>query len=142
MTDLTMSDLVQIVAGLLVVGGAAFCFIAALGILRLQDVIIRMHAASKAGTLGSGMVMVAVALHFGGVDVVARAILCIVFLVITAPVASHMIGRAAYALGVKLWSGTIADELKGKYVLPPADTPRTAMVLPRRQPRHEPTAEG
>jgi multicomponent Na+:H+ antiporter subunit G len=37
------------------------------------------------------------------------------FFLLTAPVAAHMIGRAAYFVGVPLWSGTITDELRGHY---------------------------
>jgi len=104
----------EILAGVLVLGGAFFCFVAALGVVRLQDVLIRMHASSKAGTLGAGMILLAVALHFAEVSVVARCLAAIAFLVITAPVGSHMIGRAAYAYGVKLWEGTVIDEMRGK----------------------------
>ena len=44
--------------------------------------------------------------------VTARALAGSIFVVLTAPVAAHMIGRAAYAMGVPLWEGTGLDELK------------------------------
>ena len=101
----------EILAALLVVAGGFFALAAALGVLRLPDVLIRMHASTKAGTLGCGLILVAVAVHFGDTGIVARAVAAVVFLLLTAPVAAHMIGRAAYRTGVPLWQGTVIDEL-------------------------------
>ncbi len=103
-----------IVAGLLLAGGF-FVFAAGLGIFRLPDVLIRMHASTKAGTLGAGLIFAAVAVHFADTVSISFAILTIVFLLITAPVAAHAIGRAAYRMGVPLWGGTYIDEWKGRY---------------------------
>lgn len=101
----------EIVTSLLVVAGAFFAFAAALGLVRLPDVLIRMHASTKAGTLGCGLILLAVATHFGDGGIVVRALAAILFLLLTAPVAAHLIGRAAYRSGVPLWSGTVIDEL-------------------------------
>ena len=103
--------MIEILTAFFVVAGSLFAFIAGLGVLRLPDVLIRMHASTKAGTLGCGLVLVAVAVHFGEGGIVARAVAAIVFLMLTAPVAAHMIGRAAYRTGVPLWKGTVIDEL-------------------------------
>lgn len=89
--------------GILCLVGGVFAVIAGLGILRLQDVLIRMHASTKAGTLASGLVLAAVALHFRDSEVTAKAIMAVLFLLLTAPIAAHMIGRAALKLGVPLW---------------------------------------
>ena len=96
---------------LLILAGGLFAFAAAMGVLRLPDVLIRMHASTKAGTLGCGLILVAAAVHFGETSISARAVAAIVFLMLTAPVAAHMIGRAAYRTGVPLWKGTVIDEL-------------------------------
>lgn len=103
--------MIALIVSLLVVAGGLFAFAAALGLLRLPDVLIRMHASTKAGTLGCGLILVAVAVHFGETGVTARALAAIVFLMLTAPVAAHMIGRAAYRTGAPLWKGTVVDEL-------------------------------
>ena len=103
-----MSDLI---AAVLVLAGGLFVFFAALGVLRMPDVLIRMHASTKAGTLGCGLILLAVAVGFGEGGVITRAIAGIIFLMLTAPVAAHMIGRAAYRTGVPLWHGTVIDEL-------------------------------
>ncbi len=101
----------EILTSILVVAGGFFAFAAALGVLRLPDVLIRMHASTKAGTLGCGLILLAAATHFGETAIVARALAAILFLLLTAPVAAHMIGRAAYRTGVPLWKGTVIDEL-------------------------------
>ncbi|KAA0011722.1 monovalent cation/H(+) antiporter subunit G [Billgrantia pellis] len=101
-------------AGLILVG-ALFMFLAALGLMRLPDLLTRMHATTKAATLGASLIMLAVALHFGEVAVVARALGVILFIMLTAPVAAHVIGRAGYFVGSKLWHGTVKDELRPHY---------------------------
>jgi multicomponent Na+:H+ antiporter subunit G len=102
--------IVEIVMGVLVLVGGAFCFVAGLGVLRLPDVLIRMHASTKAGTLGAGLVLVAVALYFADTATTTRAVVAILFLLITAPVAAHTIGRAAFRSGVALWKTRIEPE--------------------------------
>jgi multicomponent Na+:H+ antiporter subunit G len=96
-------------------GGAFFMVVAALGVLRMPDLLMRMHAATKAGTLGAGMILIAVAVHYGEMGIAMRAIATVAFLFLTAPVAAHMIGRAAYFVGVRLWEGTFIDEIRGQY---------------------------
>ena len=100
----------EIITAVCLVGGGLFAFIAGLGLARLPDVFIRMHAATKAGTLGVGLIMAAVAVNFADLAIAVRAFAGIAFLVITAPVAAHLIGRAAYREGVPLWSETTIDE--------------------------------
>ncbi len=100
----------EILTSVLVVSGGFFAFAAALGVLRLPDIFIRMHASTKAGTLGCGLILLAAATHFGETAIVARALAAILFIMLTAPVAAHMIGRAAYRTGVPLWKGTVVDE--------------------------------
>lgn len=110
--DVPWSDL--IVAACLL-GGGFFLFVAGLGILRLPDVLIRMHASTKAGTLGVGLVFGGAAVYFGNTAETAIAGLTVVFLLVTAPVAAHAIARAAYRMNVPLSDRTHIDEWKGKY---------------------------
>ena len=91
--------------------GALLMVVAGLGLVRMPDLPTRMHAASKAGTLGAALVLVAVALHFAEGALAVRAVLVVLFLFVTAPVASHVIARAAYRTGVPLSDETVADEL-------------------------------
>jgi len=96
----------------LIVLGCLFCLVSAVGLIRLPDTLIRMHAATKAGTLGAGLILAAVAVFFGDTVTVVRALLALVFLYMTAPVAAHLIGRAAYRSGIQLSSRTWVDQLK------------------------------
>lgn len=102
-----IADLVTAAA---LVTGAGFAALAGLGVVRFPDLYTRMHAATKAGTLGAGIVLLAVAIHFSAFSVTMRVLAAIGFLVITAPVAAHMIGRAAYRAGVPLWKNSVVDE--------------------------------
>jgi multicomponent Na+:H+ antiporter subunit G len=107
--------MIEMLKGVLILTGSIFMFLAALGILRLPDLLTRMHATTKAATLGASLIMLAVALHFAEVAVVARAFGVILFIMMTAPVAAHVIGRAGYFVGSRLWSGTLKDELRPNY---------------------------
>lgn len=106
-----MTDVLNVVVGLLLIGGALFTLVAAIGILRLDDVYMRMHAASKAGTLGSGMALIAVAVHSLELDVVTRAISGVVFFMLTAPISAHLLARAAYQVGYRPCAATHVDAL-------------------------------
>jgi multicomponent Na+:H+ antiporter subunit G len=95
--------------------GATFMLIAAVGVVRMPDLFMRLHCSTKSATLGVSCVMLGTALHFGGVEVWARALAMIIFVFVTAPVAAHVLGRAAYFSEVPLWLGTLSDELRGQY---------------------------
>ncbi|MEP2782717.1 MAG: monovalent cation/H(+) antiporter subunit G [Pseudoruegeria sp.] len=97
--------MIQILAGLFILCGSFFALIAALGILRLPDVLVRMHASTKAGTLACGLILIGVSLEFWAFSIAVRSVAIVTFLILTAPVASHMIGRAAVRTGVPLWRG-------------------------------------
>ena len=87
--------MIDVLAGILCLLGGAFALIAALGILRLPDVLTRMHASTKAGTLASALILVALALRFQEAGITAKAVAAILFLMLTAPLAAHMLGRSA-----------------------------------------------
>lgn len=105
-----------LVAGLMVIG-AVFMLVASLGVLRMPDLFLRMSASTKAATLGTGSLLIAASVYFSDVSVLSRALATIVFLLLTAPVAAHMLGRAGYFVGVKLADSTLLDELAGQYNL-------------------------
>lgn len=92
--------------------GALLILTAGVGILRFPDVLMRMHATTKAGTLGVGLVTLSAMFAFGDVAVIGRSAGVILFVFLTAPISAHMISRAAYFADVKLWEGTFVDELR------------------------------
>lgn len=96
-------------------GGCLFMLLAAVGLLRMPDVLTRMHASSKAATLGAALVVAAVAVALWDAAIALRAMLISLFLLITAPVAAQAIARAAYISGVPLAEETVLDELAGRY---------------------------
>ena len=79
----------------LLVIGAGWALIAAIGIVRLDDVYSRMHAATKSPTLGLLFVTVGLAVHLPVSDAL-RLVLVAVFVLLTAPVGTHLIGRATH----------------------------------------------
>ncbi|MFB6098107.1 MAG: monovalent cation/H(+) antiporter subunit G [Salinibacter sp.] len=104
-----------ILAAAHMIGGTGFMFVAAIGLLRLPDLYTRMHAVTKAGTLGIGLLLVGAAVALGEVSVTARALMAILFVFLTAPVSAHMIGRAGYLGDASLWEHTAFDDWKAGY---------------------------
>jgi len=79
--------------------GSLFGLLAAIGILRLPDLLTRMHAASKAGLIGAGLIMIGIAIASGESAIVLRAVLGMLFLALTTPVSAHLLARAAIKAG-------------------------------------------
>lgn len=85
------------IATLLVVG-ALFVALAAIGILRMPDIYCRLHAASKAATLGMACLGYALVLHFSEWTIGIRALAFGLVLFLIAPISTHLIGRAAFVV--------------------------------------------
>lgn len=97
------------IASIAVLTGAAFMFVAGLGVARLPDLYTRMHAATKPATVGVVAIMSGVALALYEVPVTARAALVALFFLLTAPVAAHAVARSAHTRRVPLAPGTHVD---------------------------------
>lgn len=102
----------EILVSIFLIIGGLLSLVAAVGVIRLPDLFTRMHAATKTGTVGVASITIGMMIHFAEVTVTSRGILVIAFFLLTAPVAAHMIGRAAYRAGVSLWILTRIDEWK------------------------------
>ncbi len=102
----------EIIAAVLLFLGVFFYFSGAVGIVRFPDVYNRIHASTKSSTIGVVSVLIAgvVALGFDPVSIKALAI--ILFLMLTYPVAGHLLARAAYRTGVMLTDKTLHDEYR------------------------------
>ena len=112
-------DISHYLAAFLIVLGSLFALVGAVGLLRLPDIYARSHAASKAGTIGSGLAMLAIAVSAPEIYVATRAIAGLLFFLLTAPVAAHLLVRAAYKAGYLMWDASVIDamaknDLKGK----------------------------
>ena len=101
-----------IIISLLIIVGSIFSFLAALGINRLPDLYCRMHSASKAGTIGSGILLICAGIHSYEFAIFARSVAGFFFLLLTAPVAAHLLARSAYIVGYKMNSVSVIDEMK------------------------------
>ncbi len=95
----------------MIVIGSAFTFVAALGLIRLPDVYTRMHAASKAGTVGSGVVLIALGIEAGDTGTLTRALAGVAFFLLTAPISAHLLAKASYAVGYRLSELSVVDEM-------------------------------
>lgn len=109
----TIQVLIEWLSVLLILLGALLSVFSAFGMIRLPDVYLRSHAATKSSTLGVMCVLTGVFLYFASSMQTAsmNILLGIVFFFITAPLAGHLNGRAAHRSGVPLWTGSIQDEL-------------------------------
>ncbi len=101
-----------VVATLLLATGTAFITIAGLGVARMPDVFQRMHAATKAGGIGTSSVVLGV-LVAGGVARPLTGVLTILFMLLTLSVASQLLARAAYVSGAPLDGLERGDPLAG-----------------------------
>lgn len=104
----------EIISAFLILIGAVFSFLSAVGLIRLPDVYTRSHAASKSTTLGVLCTLVGTFLYFLITDEYfsIRLLLGIFFVFLTAPVAAHVICRAAYRSDVQLTKENVQDDLK------------------------------
>jgi multicomponent Na+:H+ antiporter subunit G len=91
--------------------GVVLALVAALGMLRLPDVLTRLHAGAKPQTLGVVLVAIGVALDVRTATAVGISTLVVVIQLVTAPVAAHMVGRAAYRTGKVRRDLLLVDEL-------------------------------
>lgn len=99
-----------LIGAVLLVCGSLLSALAALGILRFPDVYTRLHAASKAGPLGAGLILLGVAFASGDWAIAVRGVLGLVFLIVTSPVSAHLLARAALKTGTNPDSRTSINE--------------------------------
>ncbi len=90
--------------------GLAFDFFGCLGLIRLPDVYNRLQAATKCVTLGTCSILLGLFLFKGFTAMGIKAILCIIFIILTAPVSAHALARGAHKSGVKLWEKSVCDK--------------------------------
>ncbi|MCO6487079.1 MAG: monovalent cation/H(+) antiporter subunit G [Phaeodactylibacter sp.] len=95
--------------------GALFILLAAVGLVRMPDLYLRISVTTKAATLGIGLLLACAALHFNDLAITSRVLAIILFLLLTAPVGAHLLGRASYFVNVPMWKNSVMDDLKGKY---------------------------
>ncbi|SBS33370.1 Na(+)/H(+) antiporter subunit G [Marinomonas aquimarina] len=93
----------DILVAILLCIGTLFTLTASLGVLRMPDLYTRMHAATKAGTLGIASLLVAVAIAIPETTVISRTLGTMLFIFLTSPIAAHLLGKAMRQTDYKMW---------------------------------------
>lgn len=101
----------DVAAACCLLAGALLALIAAIGVLRLPDLLSRMHAATKPQVLGLLLVLVGLALRLREPEALGVLALVALFQMVTSPVASHMVGRASFRAGQVRRDLLVVDEL-------------------------------
>jgi multicomponent Na+:H+ antiporter subunit G len=105
----------EIIVIILMALGTIFIFLAAVGLLKMPDVFLRMSASTIAATLGVSSILIALAVHFVDFGITVHVIGTNIFLFLTVPVGAHLMGRAAHKAKYQQWDKTVVDRLEGKY---------------------------
>lgn len=92
---------IDLLSGLCLLGGAFFCLVGAVGLLRMPDFYTRMHAASVLETLGAGLILLGLLLQAGFTLVAAKLLMIGLLIFFASPTASHALARAALLRGLK-----------------------------------------
>ncbi len=103
--------MIDYIAGTSLIAGATLALCAAIGLVRLPDLFSRMHAATKPQTLGLLLIMFGAVLRINTVAAAGMLLVAAMLQLLTAPVASHMVGRAAYRAGLVPAERLVVDEL-------------------------------
>jgi len=90
--------------------GLTFDFLGCLGLVRLPDLYNRLQASTKCVTFGTCGIMFGIFFLHGFTACGIKALLCAIFLLLTAPVSAHAIARAAHLRGFKLWEKSVCDK--------------------------------
>jgi len=102
--------MIEVAVTIFVALGLAFNLFGCLGLVRLPDIYNRLQAATKCTTLGACSILLGTFLWFGFSGAGVKSLLCIFFILLTAPVAAHAISRGSHRAGVRLWQGSLKDQ--------------------------------
>ena len=102
--------MMEVIGSTLVLLGALFHFSAGLGMLRMPDVYTRMQAGTKASTLGNTLVLAGLAFYHPGWSL--KLLIIVYFVLMTNPISSHALARAAYRIRIPLAGDTGIDALR------------------------------
>ena len=100
----------ELIGSLLVLLGAIFHFSAGLGMLRMPDAYTRMQAGTKASTLGNTLVLVGLAVYHPSWSL--KLLIIIYFVLMTNPMSSHALARAAHSIRIRMAGDTGIDALR------------------------------
>ncbi|MCF6297780.1 MAG: monovalent cation/H(+) antiporter subunit G [Flavobacteriaceae bacterium] len=84
----------DIIIALVILLGSIFMLIAAIGLIRFDDLYSRMHATTKATSFGLLLLIIGVSIFFNSGIVWLKAVMVIIFIYLTAPLAAHSIAKS------------------------------------------------
>lgn len=90
--------------------GIVFNFFGCLGLIRYPDVYNRLHSSIKCVTVGTCGILLGLFCYKGFTPAGIKALLCIIFILLTAPVSAHALARSAHRSGAKLWDKSVCDK--------------------------------
>ncbi len=102
-------ETMQIIGAAVSLLGALFLFLGALGITRMPDTFNRIQTGTKATTLGTMLTVIGVAIHHP--DWTPKVIVLVLFILLTNPVSSHVLARAAHFIKTPMSDQTVTDKL-------------------------------
>lgn len=105
----------EVIIAIIATIGAVFILLAAIGVLKMPDLFLRISVTTKAATLGVGLLLIGVMIYFNDFYTSSRSLAILLFVFLTAPIGAHLIGRVAYIMGVPLWKNNRMDQLEGHY---------------------------
>ncbi|MCK4333764.1 Na+/H+ antiporter subunit G [candidate division WOR-3 bacterium] len=106
MTEVTVID---VIGYIVIFVGVVFDLLGAIGLVRFPDVYNRLQSATKSVTLGTFGIMIGILIVTGFTPLGIKALICGVFLLLTAPVSAHALSRGSLRFGAKMWKGTVID---------------------------------
>jgi multicomponent Na+:H+ antiporter subunit G len=100
----------EIIGYIFIIVGLAFDTLGCIGLIRLPDVYNRLQATTKCVTMGTCSILLGTIIIKGVTTTSIKALLCIIFLLLTSPVAAHALSRGAHIFGVRLWEKSVCDK--------------------------------
>jgi multicomponent Na+:H+ antiporter subunit G len=92
--------------------GVLFDLFGCVGMVRLPDVYNRLQAGTKCVTLGVCLILIGTMVMADVAPIRLKALLCVIFILLTSPTAAHALACAARGSGVKLWEKSVVDQFE------------------------------
>jgi multicomponent Na+:H+ antiporter subunit G len=102
----------DLISWVCLLGGVFFCFVGAVGLLRLPDFYSRMHGGSMTDTLGAALVFIGLMFQAGLSLVTVKLVMILFFLLLTSPTSTHALAKSAFDAGLKPWVNNKKDEIQ------------------------------
>jgi len=113
-------ETIPLIGAFITLTGSLFLFLGSLGLVRMPDLYNRIQAGTKASTLGTLLTLLGLAFLSPGWT--GKLVILMLFVIITNPVSSHVISRAAHHAGIPLTKGSVQDDLSTENALKEKET--------------------